>query len=165
MLSLYPATDFTNPNYALDNVESDFWVTCDTRNFARYVSGAQRAPVWRYLFTHIYENAAPQDTPLAAARAFHGAETFFVTGNFQSLGTSVTYSPNSAELALSNAMMDYWVGLAATGDPNGAAAVPWLPYDAAGDNIQRLDDNIVTLAGGYRNAQCDFLTSLITRGF
>ena len=165
ILSLYPASDFTNPNYALDNVETDFWVTRDTRNFARYVSGAQRAPVWRYLFTHVYENAAPQDAPLSASRAFHGAETFFVTGNFRSLATSVTYVPSSAELALSNAMMDYWVALATSGDPNGVGAVPWLPYDAASENIQQLDDNIVTLAGGYRNAQCDFMTSLITRGF
>jgi para-nitrobenzyl esterase len=165
ILSLYPATDFTNPNYALDNVETDFYETCDTRNFARYVSGAQRAPVWRYLFAHIYENAAPQDAPLAEARAFHGAETFFVTGNFQSLATSVTYSPSSAERALSNAMMDYWVALATSGDPNGSGAAPWLPYDAATENIQRLDDDITTLAGGYRNAQCDFMTSLITRGF
>jgi para-nitrobenzyl esterase len=165
ILSLYPATDFTNPNYALDNVETDFYETCDTRNFARYVSGAQRAPVWRYLFAHIYENAAPQDAPLAEARAFHGAETFFVTGNFQSLATSVTYSPSSAERALSNAMMDYWVALATSGDPNGSGAAPWLPYDGATENIQRLDDDITTLAGGYRNAQCDFMTSLITRGF
>ena len=165
ILSLYPATDFTNPNYALDNVETDFWETRDTRNFARYVSGAQRAPVWRYLFTHTYENAAPQDAPLSAARAFHGAETFFVTGNFQSVPTSVTYVPSSAELALSNAMMDYWVALATSGDPNGAGAVPWLPYDAASENVQQLDDNIVTLVGGYRSAQCDFLTTLITRGF
>ncbi len=128
-------------------------------------SGPQRAPVWRYLFTHTYENAAPQDAPLAAARAFHGAETYFVTGNFQSLGTSVTYSPSSTELALSDAMMDYWVALATSGDPNGSGATPWLPYDIATENILQLDDSIVTLAGGYRNAQCDFMTSLITRGF
>ena len=62
-------------------------------------------------------------------------------------------------------MMGYWVRLAATGDQNGSAAVPWLPYDAASENIQQLDDDIMTLAGGYRNAQCDFMTSLITRGF
>jgi para-nitrobenzyl esterase len=165
ILSLYPATDFTSPNYALDNVETDYWVTRDTRNFARYVSGAQRAPVWRYLFKHVYENAAPQDAPLMQARAFHGAETFFVTGNFQSLATSVTYVPTSAELALSNAMMDYWVALATSGDPNGSGAAAWLPYDAASENVQLLDDNITTLAGGYRNAQCDFMTTLITRGF
>jgi para-nitrobenzyl esterase len=165
ILSLYPAADYTNPNYALSAVESDLYYTRNTRNFARDVSGAPGRPVWRYLFTHRYENSAPQDSFLTAARAFHGAETFFITGNFQTLGTSVIYSPSDAEIALSNDMMGYWVRLAATGDPNGSGAVPWLPYAAAGENILQLDDNIVTLAGGYRNAQCDFLTTLPTRGF
>jgi len=165
ILSLYPAADYTNPNYALSAVETDLYFTRNTRNFARDVSGAQRPPVWRYLFTHRYENPAPQDSFLTAARAFHGAETFFVTGNFQTLGTSVIYSPSDAEIALSNDMMGYWVRLAATGDPNGSGAVPWLPYDVASENILQLDDSIVTLAGGYRNTQCDFLSTLPTRGF
>ena len=73
----------------------------------------------------------------------------------------IPYSPNDAEVALANEMMDYWARLAATGDPNGSGAVQWLPYDA-GENILQLDDSIVTLAGGYRNAQCDFLSSLPT---
>jgi carboxylesterase type B len=81
------------------------------------------------------------------------------------LQTSVTYSPGSAEFAISNAMMGYWVALATSGDPNGSGAVPWLPYDAATENIQKLDDGITTLAGGHRNAQCDLMTSLITSGF
>ena len=45
ILSLYPATDYTNPNYALNAVESDADYTCNTRNFARAVSGAQRPSV------------------------------------------------------------------------------------------------------------------------
>jgi para-nitrobenzyl esterase len=165
ILSLYPATIYDNPNYALSAVESDLYFTRNTRNFARDVSGAQRHLVWRYLFTHRYENPASQDGFLTAARAFHGAETFFITGNFQTLGTSVVYSPSSAEIALSNEMMGYWVRLAATGDPNGSSAVPWLPYDVASENILQLDDNIMILAGGYRNPQCDFLSTLPTRGF
>jgi len=165
ILSLYPAADYTNPNYALSAVETDLYFTRNTRNFARDVSGAQRPPVWRYLFTHRYENPAPQDAFLTLARAFHGAETFFITGNFQSLGTSITYSPSDAESSLSDEMMGYWVRLAASGDPNGSSAVPWLPYDVSSEHILQLDDNIVTLAGGYRNAQCDFLTTLPTRGF
>ena len=165
LLSLYPAVDYTNPNYALSAVETDLYFTRNTRNFARDVSSTQRHPVWRYLFTHRYENPAPQDGFLTAARAFHGAETFFITGNFQTLGTSVIYSPSDAEIALSDEMMGYWARLAATGDPNGSSAVPWLPYDVASENILQLDDDIVTLAGGYRNAQCDFLSTLPTRGF
>jgi para-nitrobenzyl esterase len=158
ILSLYPATDYTNPNYALSAVESDAHYTCDTRNLARAASGTQRPRVWRYLFTHHYEN----DAFVNSMGAFHSAELPFVAGNLQTL-TSVTaglaYSPSAAETALASEMMDYWSRFAATGDPNGLGAAQWLPYDA-GDNILQLDDSIVTLAGGYRNAQCDFLSAL-----
>jgi para-nitrobenzyl esterase len=158
ILSLYPATDYTNPNYALNAVESDADYTCNTRNFARAVSGAQRSTVWRYLFTHTYED----DASLMAVRAFHVAELPFVSGNLETGALVNPYSPSGAEIALSNEMMDYWARFAATGDPNGAGAAQWLPYDA-GENILQLDDSIVNLAGGYRNPQCDFLSTLPIR--
>ncbi len=158
ILSLYPESDYTNPNYALNAVETDLYYTRNTRNFARDVSGAERPPVWRYLFTHRYEN----DSFHNAMRAFHSAELPFIFGNLQTLTTGIPYSPSSAEIALSNEMMDYWARFAATGDPNGPGAVQWFPYDA-GENILLLDNNIMNLAGGYRNPQCDFLSTLPTR--
>jgi len=158
----YPAC----PQGPCAGLASDLQLQCAAASgYACCLSGAQRHLVWRYLFAHRYENPASQDGFLTAARAFHGAETFLITGNFQTLGTSVIYSPSSTEIALSNEMMGYWARLAATGDPNGSSAVPWLPYDVASENILQLDDNIVPLAGGYRNAQCDFLSTLPTRGF
>ena len=157
LLSLYPATDYTNPNYALSALLTDAYFTCKTRNLARAASGAPGAGVWRYLFTHRYEN----DALLNSVGAFHSAELPFVSGNLSTLTVPIPYSPSDAEIALANEMMDYWARFAATGDPNGSGAVQWLPYDA-GENILQLDDTIVTLAGGYRNAQCDFLSSLPT---
>lgn len=156
ILSLYPATDYDTPNYALAAVYTDLYTTLNTRNLARAASGAQRPPVWRYLFTHRYEN----DTLLNTARAFHGAELPFLFGNFQSVGPAAPYTPSDAEIALSNEVMGYWVRLAETGDPNGASAAQWLPYDEANENILLLDIDIATLSGGYRNAQCDFLYTL-----
>jgi len=158
ILSLYPDTDYTNPNYALNAVESDLYYTCNTRNFARAVSGDARPAVWRYLFTHRYEN----DSFHNAARAFHSAELPFIFGNLQTLTTEMPYSPSNAEIALADDMMGYWARFAATGDPNGTGAVQWLPYDAA-DNILQLDNDIVNMAGGYRNPQCDFISTLPTR--
>ena len=158
ILSLYPAAEYTNPNYTLNAVESDLYYTRNTRNFARAVSGGQRPSVWRYLFTHGYEN----DAFLRTLGAFHAAELPFVSGNLQTLSTAGPYSPSSAETALANEIMDYWARFAATGDPNGSGAAQWLPYDAT-ENILQLDDSIGTLAGGYRNPQCDFLSTLPTR--
>lgn len=157
LLSLYPATDYTSPNYALSALLSDAYFTCKTRNLARAASGAQRSAVWRYLYTHRYENNALLNT----VGAFHSAELPFVSGNLQTLTVPIPYSPSDAEIALANEMMDYWARFAATGDPNGSSAVQWLPYDG-GENTLQLNDTIVTLVGGYRNAQCDFLSSLPT---
>jgi para-nitrobenzyl esterase len=158
ILSLYPATDYINPNYALSAVESDAHYTCNTRNLARAASGGGRPRVWRYLFAHHYEN----DAGINAMGAFHSAELPFVSGNLQTLTAGIPYSPSVAETTLANEMMGYWARFAATGDPNGSGAAQWLPYDA-GENILQLDDSIVTLAGGYRNAQCDFLSTLPIR--
>ena len=71
----------------------------------------------------------------------------------------VPYTPSAAEVTLSNETMDYWARFAATGDPNGGGAVQWLPYDAA-ENILRLDDTIANLPGGYRNPECDYLSTV-----
>jgi carboxylesterase type B len=158
ILSLCPDTDYTNPNYTLNAVESNVCFTCNTRNFARAVSGNARLPVWRYLYAHRYEH----DSFHNAARAFHSAELPFIFGNLQTLTTDMPYSPSSTEIALADDMMGYWARFAATGDPNGPGAVQWLSYDAA-DNILQLDNDIVNMPGGYRNPQCDFVSTLPTR--
>jgi para-nitrobenzyl esterase len=155
VISLYPATDYTNPNYAHIAVESDYHYTCQTRAFARAVSGAQRPPVWRYLFTHRFET----DASVNALRAFHTAELNFVSGNLQHVTyAGVPYMPDTAELTLADESMGYWARFAATGNPNGSGAAPWSGYDAS-EQILQLDDTISTLTG-YRNAQCDYLTPL-----
>jgi para-nitrobenzyl esterase len=155
VILLYPATDYTNPNYAHIAVESDYHYTCQTRAFARAVSGAQRPPVWRYLFTHRFET----DASVNALRAFHTAELNFVSGNLQHVTyAGVPYVPDAAELTLADEIMGYWVRFAATGNPNGPGAAPWSAYDAS-EKILQLDDTISTLTG-YRNAQCDYLTPL-----
>jgi para-nitrobenzyl esterase len=166
IISLYPAASVpfdTNPRYTHIDVETDYSITRPTRDLARAVAavvGPQKQPVWRYLFTHQYET----DPHLTVRRAFHTAELYFVAGlvpgNTRSVYYDGTqYTPNAAEGTLSNEIMDYWARFAATGDPNGGGAVQWLPYDP-GENILLLDDTIANLAGGYRNTQCDFLSTL-----
>lgn len=155
ILSLYPPTFDTTPRYTHIDVRTDYGTTWETRDLARAASGAQRPAVWRYLFTHRYEN----DAFLNSLRAFHTSELYFVTGNFRVVYyTEVPYSPSAAEITLSNEIIDYWARFAATGDPNGAGAAPWLPYDVD-ENILQLDKSFTTIKG-YRNPQCDFLSTL-----
>ena len=121
MLSLYPATDYDTPEYALIAVDSDYNMTCEVRNVARAAAGTGRPPVWRYLFTHAMEN----DPTLNALRAFHTIELYFVFGNLPSLDSPPPYSPSADEVTLSDQIMGYWTRFAATGDPNGAGALVW----------------------------------------
>jgi para-nitrobenzyl esterase len=153
VLALYPAGAYDTPAYALIAVDSDFAIIFPTRNLARAAAGVNRPPVWRYLFTHTYEN----DASVAAFRAFHRAELFFVFGNLQTLNGG--YTPTRAELTLADQLMDYWTRFAATGDPNGAGATLWPRYDPTTDAMLQLDD-VQTVINGYHNSQCDYFSTL-----
>ncbi len=158
VLGLYPASFDSTPRYTHIDVGTDHDYTWETRDLARAASGLQRPAVWRYLFTHRYEN----DPYLKSLRAFHTAELNFVTGHFASVYyTGLPYTPTPDETSLSNEIIGYWTRFAATGDPNGAGAVIWPAYDATNESIMQLDVPIRPLpGGGYRNAQCDLLSGL-----
>jgi para-nitrobenzyl esterase len=166
VLALYPVSAYYAPNWALVAVDSDFGVNiCAVRNAARAALGPgqnpnlpQYAPVWRYLFTHRFEN----DTSLNALRAFHAAELYFLFGNFNPVSApnlGVNYTPTSVELTLSSAIMGYWTRFAAKGDPNGPGAFHWPRY-SADDRILQLDVTPARLVG-YHNPQCDFFTPIL----
>jgi len=111
--------------------------------------------VWRFLFTHTFEN----DAGLAAYKAFHASELYFVFGNVQTANDPAPYTPTAAELALAETMMGYWSRFAATGDPNGAGATQWPRYDSSTDAMLQIDD-VQTAIDGYHTSRCDFFGAL-----
>ena len=156
ILSLYPASSYDAPIYALIAVDSDA-ITCSTRDFARAATGTGRPAVWRYLYIHRYEN----DATLNMYRAFHTAELFFVFGNVMPPDPN-GYTPTAAEVTLSGQIEGYWTRFAATGNPNGAGAVAWPqsdPNNPTTDAMLQLDDTFVAI-NGYHNSQCDYLATL-----
>jgi len=159
VLSLYPASDYDTPEYALIAVDTDYSMTCEVRNVARAASGAGRPTVWRYLYTHRFEN----DAGLNASRAFHTAELYFVFDNFSLIdppfANGVNYVLTPAEVTFTGDMIGYWTRFAATGDPNGAGATAWPAYDASTDSMMQLDDTSIAI-NGYHNPQCDYLSTL-----
>jgi para-nitrobenzyl esterase len=159
VLALYPAASYATPAYALIAVDGDYQLTCELRTAARAaITAANHKPVWRYLYTHTFEN----DPNLAVFGAFHTAELFFLFGNFNDglqPGGGVVYNPSQADLTFSQALMGYWTRFAATGNPNGAGAVAWPEYDPNTDSMLELDDTFAPI-NGYHNPQCDYLTTL-----
>jgi para-nitrobenzyl esterase len=158
VLSLYPVTDYSTPNFALIAVHSDYQITCQVRQSALAATGSQRPTVWRYLFIHQFENNAT----LNAMAAYHTAELFFVFGNLQVITTetsSIDYTPSAAEQAFSEQLMNYWAQFAATGNPNGGASPQWPQYDSTDEQLLQLDETVSPLAG-YHAPQCNYIAKL-----
>ena len=154
LLSLFaPSNILDLPVWQLIAVDSDLPVggTCPYREVSRAAVGANGAPVWRYVYTHRFENNDPNVTPY---RAFHGAQNYFVFGDPSFVDPGI-YTPTPAELALSSQIMGYWTRFAATGNPNPPGAKVWPPYNPNTDPMLQLDETSVQI-NGYRTAQCDF---------
>ena len=93
--------------------------------FARRIAylQSQRAPTWRYYFSHVPERQRARLPGVA-----HGGEIAFVFGTAGICGCmDAAFTP--ADEALARRTADYWTAFAHTGDPNVAGAPHW-PADS-----------------------------------
>ena len=131
-LRLYPAIDFKESILATTRDALYGWTA------ERLVTkqAAVGVPAYLYLFDHGYPAADD-----AGLHAFHASELPFVFGT---LGATPPRWPkvpqDRREVALSDAMMDYWTSFARTGRPQ-AAAASWPPF-ATGQAYLRIGDTI-----------------------
>jgi para-nitrobenzyl esterase len=110
--------------------EGDEWMGAPTRTFARLMSG-RGVPTYLYMFSRVGEDSANQ-----RRGAYHSAEITFVFGRPHPILPSAGTTPYDSTLA--EAMSDYWVAFATTGNPNGAGGGKWPPwprYNAANDAL------------------------------
>ena len=100
--------------------EGDEWMGAPTRTFARLTS-TRGMPTYLYMFSRVGEDSVNQ-----RRGAYHSAEITFVFGRphpiLESAGTTAYDS------TLAEAMSDYWVKFATSGDPNGAGGGKWPPW-------------------------------------
>ena len=118
ILAEYPSASYGSPRAAYVAATSDLGFVCPARTVARAARMGQTQPVYRYLFTHVADNAP---AALKALGAFHGSELHYVFDHLDVLG----YVPSAGETALAAAIDGYWSRLGAAGDPNGQGAVTW----------------------------------------
>ncbi|TSH90671.1 carboxylesterase family protein [Verticiella sediminum] len=132
-LRLYPASDVQESMLATLRDAIYGWAT------ERMVRQQAQAglPAYLYIFDHCY--------PAARQRglcAFHASELPYVFGQ---VGPDAALSVNwprpegAAEAALSDAMLDYWVGFIRDGVPAGAGRPAWPPY-ARNEGYMRFAD-------------------------
>ena len=110
-----------------------------SRSFARLVT-SRGARAYVYLFTRVGD-----DTLSRRLGAYHSSEITFVFGRPRPLSRVAGHTAYDSTLA--DAMSDYWVAFASSGDPNGAPAVGkwprWPVYDAITDAYMELGPRIV----------------------
>ena len=95
---------------------------------------------------YLYQFARVADDSINAKRgAYHSAEITFVFGRSRPLQASAGHTAYDATLA--DAMSDYWLAFATSGDPNGAPAKGkwprWPAYERTGDAYIELGPHIV----------------------
>src|SRR5215208_4283564 len=93
------------------------------------------AEVWRYLYTHVYDN----DLELARFRASHILEDPFIWGDFN---LYFEYQPSAAEKTLSQQMTNYWTNFAKSGNPNGPGLRNWPQYNTTTEPTLTFDNPI-----------------------
>lgn len=155
--ALYPAgstNEEAKQSYIAILTDAQF--TSPTRRTAQCVSLNQTEPVWRYFFTYKHSIAS-----LAALGSYHGMELFYVFNNWENatLGKGPLFSANDG--LVQDAMLQYWVNFANSGNPNGAGLVSWPQYTSASDDyleIKALPDGSQK---GIRTAQSDLWDAVV----
>jgi para-nitrobenzyl esterase len=109
-----------------------------TRSFGRFIS-ARGTPTYVYIFSRVGDDSANKKRG-----AYHSAEITFVFGRahpIQPSAGSTAYDSTVAE-----AMSDYWVAFATSGDPNGAPTAGkwpnWPRYNSSTDALLEIGPEI-----------------------
>jgi para-nitrobenzyl esterase len=152
--NLYPLESFDSALWSTIGLFTDAIYTCPIRQLA-FANGG---PVYRYLFTHQYQN----DPVAAAFRAAHFFDDPLLWHDSTLLEGFLgrpNYQFSAQEEALSARMAAYWTNFAKTGDPNGAGLPPWPLYTSTTERITVLDEPAAEIAA-YQMEECAFLDRL-----
>ena len=119
--------------------EGDDWMGAPTRSFARLMS-AGGAPTYVYVFSRVGDDSVNRKRG-----AYHSAEITFVFGRPRPIQPSAGTTAYDSTVA--EAMSDYWVAFANSGDPNGpptAGKWPrWPRYVRSTDALLEIGPEIV----------------------
>jgi para-nitrobenzyl esterase len=130
-VKLYSKAVYWTYRNAYDAFLTDVFFVCPARAQARAMAAFEPHT---YLYSFQRENFIGW---LSWLGVFHGSELPYVFDNF-----TPPFVGGAAEETLATAMGGYWTRFASGLDPNGAGAVAWPEYTAAGDAYLDLDDPI-----------------------
>jgi para-nitrobenzyl esterase len=135
---------------SLTDLMGDFSFVDSSRFVARNYEHAH-APAYLYNFSHIA--SGPLGKMLGA---HHGAEIAFVFDNLHLGGKQ----PPPADEKIRDAMINYWIQFAATGNPNRAGLPEWPAYNATDDRCLLVTDEVQAVEH-FRKAKLDAIDAVM----
>lgn len=147
--SLYPPESHESLVQAAVAVFTDAIYGCPMRRLAL----ASNGPVFRYLYTHSYDN----NGFYATFGASHFLDDPLLWHDPQLLSGfgQPPYFFSGAEERLSANMTTYWTNFAKQGDPNGLDLPEWPLYNEVDERTLLLEEPL-GVTSFYRSPQCDF---------
>lgn len=135
---------------------TDSQFTSTSKRTAQCVSENQTEPVWRYFFTHKHTIAALE--PLGS---YHGMELFYVFNNWENatLGSGGLFHTEDGNVQ--DAMLQYWVNFANTGNPNESGLEAWPQYAGNTDCYLEIKSPPNGTQCGLRTAESDLWDDLV----
>jgi para-nitrobenzyl esterase len=129
--ALYTLTDPETATTAQDQLLSDYGAASDRVTAGLFAREGHSA--WVYSFNR----AAPGSDPVKVG-AFHCAELVYVFGT----QNTVDRPWEETDRQLSDVMSSYWVGFAATGNPNGPGLPDWPAYDEQSKQVKEFGSRV-----------------------
>ncbi|MEI7976048.1 MAG: carboxylesterase family protein [Betaproteobacteria bacterium] len=146
-LALYPVRAEEEIRIRVAELFGDTQFNYGTRLLAQSNSN-QVANTWRYLFA--------KRRPSQIDGPHHGQEVAHVFGNLFAKVTPVENDYDHRDEVISNALLNYWVQLAYTGNPNQAELPEWIRYELGSDNMI-VFENEISKANEFRKNNLDFI--------
>jgi para-nitrobenzyl esterase len=153
ILQQYPAWEYPSLKDAYAALASDLKYVCGARRAARAFVRNQDEPVYRYVFSHVLDNATAE---IRALGARHASDVPYVFDRLDVNG----YAPGDADRMLVEAFGSFFSSMATSGSLAACVSPAWPRYDGS-EAVLWLDSEIRT-GGEYRTRQCDFWDWLFT---
>jgi para-nitrobenzyl esterase len=118
---------------------------------ARFVAGrhgANHSPVWLYRFGYVATDKRDGD-----AGARHTGEIPYIFGTLQAYGIT----PTAEDVKMSDAVQDYWVAFARSGNPNSPGASQWPNYAPTGETLMSFGKDGAIAGPDPAQARLDYI--------
>ena len=165
VMSLYPLSAYTTPQFALSAIETDgsVFFPCTQRQINRLIAAS--VPLYAYEFD---DRTAPfyfPKMPGFISLAYHTSDIQYLFPLWHGGASGIPHPLNGKQEKLSDELVAAWTNFAWTGNPNGQGNSPWPRYVLQG-KAYWLSENIPALSlipdsQFYSEHKCSFWDTIL----